>query len=226
MPTDRARARAAMTDDIKAIARRHLAEQGPAGLSLRAVARDLGVVSSAVYRYVASRDDLLTMLIVDAFDAVGAVVEEASAGTEGTAARWMASARAVRGWALAHPHDYALVYGTPVAGYEAPRDTVDPAMRATVALLRVVAEGVAAGEVRVDPSAGAAAVAARELATIREVLGLDLPDDALGRALHAWTWLLGHLSYELFGHLAGAGLDLDALFEHQLAGATQALVEG
>lgn len=224
-PTARARARIAMTDDIKAIARRHCAEHGAEGLSLRAVARELGVVSSAVYRYVSSRDELLTMLIVDAFDAVGEAAEAASTAAQGVEARWQGIARAVRSWAIAHPHDYALIYGTPVAGYAAPRDTVDPAMRATVALLRVVADAASAGELQLRgaPSSGAAAT---NFARIRAELALEVPDEALGRALAAWTWLLGHVSYELFGHLAGADLDLEALFEHQLELATRALVGG
>ena len=76
--TARARARAELTNEIKATARRHLAEVGAPALSLRAVARELGMASSAVYRYFASRDELLTALIVDAFDAVGAAAEEAA----------------------------------------------------------------------------------------------------------------------------------------------------
>jgi len=70
-PTARDRARAELTEEIKAVARRHLAEHGSAALSLRAVAREVGMVSSAVYRYFPSRDDLLTTLIIDAYAAVG-----------------------------------------------------------------------------------------------------------------------------------------------------------
>ena len=118
--TKRAQARAAMTADIKRIARSHLAEHGADGLSLRAVARDLGVVSSAVYRYVASRDELLTLLIIDAYDAVGEAAERAAADDgAGAEARWVRTCCALRSWAVAHPHDYALVYGSParVRGY-------------------------------------------------------------------------------------------------------------
>ena len=67
-----------MIDEIKAIARQHLATDG-ANLSLRAVARDMGMVSSAIYRYFPSRDDLLTALILDAYNALGAAVEAAEA---------------------------------------------------------------------------------------------------------------------------------------------------
>lgn len=209
-----------MTDDIKRVARQHLIEHGAAELSLRAVARDLGVVSSAVYRYVASRDELLTLLIIDAFDAVGAVAEEAASDRSGGFdARWARLGRAVRGWAIADPHAYALIYGTPVAGYQAPADTVDPALRVTLAAIGVVAEGVAAGQIDPTPRGSIPRVVRADFDVLRAGVGLGraaLPDDVLGRALLAWTGLLGHLSYELFGHLRGGISDYDAFFDHQL----------
>src|SRR4051794_31580440 len=114
--TARERARVELTNEIKQEARRQLAEQGAAALSLRAVARELGMVSSALYRYFPSRDDLLTALITDAYDSVGAAAEAAleSSTAQGAThfARWQAVCRAVRSWALAHPHEYALVYGS------------------------------------------------------------------------------------------------------------------
>ena len=104
----RARVRAEMIDEIKNIARQHLASEG-ANLSLRAVARDLGVVSSAIYRYFASRDDLLTALILDAYNSLGSAVENADAAVDpdDLAARWLAVCHAVRDWAIAVPHEYA-----------------------------------------------------------------------------------------------------------------------
>ena len=78
-PACEPRVREELTLQIIATARRHLATEGAAGLSLRAVARELGMASSAVYRYVASRDELLTLLIVDAYDALGEAVERAEA---------------------------------------------------------------------------------------------------------------------------------------------------
>src|SRR3954471_586630 len=99
----RARARAALIEDIKAAARRQIAEGGAAALSLRAIARELGLVSSALYRYYESRDDLLTALIIDAYDAVGTVAEEAVPARGDFATRWLAVAKAIRGWAVANP---------------------------------------------------------------------------------------------------------------------------
>src|SRR5438105_15527402 len=105
--TARDRARAELTEEIKAVARRHLAEVGPAALSLRAIAREVGMVSSAVYRYFPSRDDLLTALIVEAYDELGDRVEaaEAVAGDD-LAARFRAVCRAIHDWARANPHEY------------------------------------------------------------------------------------------------------------------------
>ena len=108
--------------DITRIGREHLAEHGAAALSLRAVARDLGVVSSAVYRYVANRDDLLTLLVVDGYDELGDAVDAAVADVpaDDYRGRFLAVGRAVRAWALREPATYALLFGSPVPGYEAP----------------------------------------------------------------------------------------------------------
>src|SRR5438270_1670176 len=138
----RARVRAEMVDEIKAMARRHLAADG-ANLSLRAVARDMGMVSSALYRYFASRDELLTALIIDAYNAMGEVAERADAAVTDRAdlaGRWISTARALRKWALERPHEYALIYGSPVPGYAAPRDTVGPASRPVLVLGRILAD--------------------------------------------------------------------------------------
>jgi AcrR family transcriptional regulator len=147
MTTARARARQALTEEIKEAARRQIAAKGAAALSLRAVARELGMVSSALYRYFASRDELLTALIVDAYDAIGAVAEASTSTTGGFARRWQALAGAIRSWALANPHDFALAYGSPVPGYRAPADTIAPAQRSAFAALSLVVDAVAAGEV-------------------------------------------------------------------------------
>src|SRR4051812_11062033 len=143
-PSIRARIRAEMTDEIKAIAKRHLAAEG-ANLSLRAVARDLGVVSSTIYRYFASRDDLLTALIIDTYNEVGQVVEDADASADRAdfMGRWLAVAHGVREWALAVPHEYMLIYGSPVPGYKAPPDTVAAAIRGTTVLSAILSDAVA-----------------------------------------------------------------------------------
>lgn len=223
----RARVRAELTEEILTVARRHLAEHGAAALSLRAVARDVGMVSSAIYRYFASRDELLTALIVEAFDAVGEAAEQADAGRrrDDLAGRWLAVVRAVRSWALANPQQYALVYGSPVPGYEAPTDTVDPAARVGLVLLRILIDGVAAGVVEDDRIETTRALR-RDLDGLRSLAAPGVPDGVLARGLYAWTELFGHISYELFGHLHGIVTDYDAFFELQMARTASILLGG
>jgi AcrR family transcriptional regulator len=213
----RARVRAELTEEILTVARRHLAEQGAAALSLRAVARDVGMVSSAIYRYFASRDELLTALIVEAFDAVGEAAEQADAARprDDLLGRWLAVARAVRGWAIANPQQYALVYGSPVPGYAAPQDTVDPAARVSLVLLGILVDGAAAGALEDERIETSRAVRA-DLARLRAVAP-GVPDGVLVRGLAAWAGLFGHVSYELFGHLHGVIDDYDGFFDLQMA---------
>jgi len=225
--TARARVRAELTAEIKEVARRHLAEHGAAGLSLRAVAREVGMVSSAVYRYFPSRDDLLTALIIDAYDAVGSVAEDVERrGARTTTARWVDLAVAVREWAIANPHEYALIYGTPVPGYRAPTDTIDPAIRVSMVVLRLLADGVASGEIAVGGDVSVPRAVHRDFAALRDGLGLAIPDAVLSRGLLLWTHVLGTISYEMFGHLHGLVSDLDAFFDLQVRRAAQMLVAG
>ncbi|MDN5812616.1 MAG: TetR/AcrR family transcriptional regulator, partial [Micrococcaceae bacterium] len=116
--TPREQARERTMAEIMRIARDQLVAEGPAALSLRAVARQLGIVSSAIYRYVSSRDELLTLLIVEAYSDLGGQVEKAVAAAPAhPLERFTALARAVRSWALDDAARYALLFGTPVPGY-------------------------------------------------------------------------------------------------------------
>jgi len=200
-------ARVEITARILDTARTHLAEHGAAALSLRAVARDLGMVSSAVYRYVPSRDDLLTRLITEAFDALGDAAERAEArvAREDVQGRWRATCRAVRKWALTHPHEYALVFGTPVPGYEAPEATTGPAWRVPRVLVRLLADLVATdpGSARRLPTQPAPPAARRAVRPLRAETPATVPDDLLLTGVLAWTGLFGLVSFELFGHLHG-----------------------
>ena len=216
MPTARDRVRAELTAEITDAARRQLAEVGAAALSLRAVARDVGLVSSAVYRYFPSRDDLLTRLIIDGYDALGAAAEAADSPAEAPRARWLAVCRAVRGWALTHPHEYALLYGSPVPGYAAPEDTVPAAARVGVVLGRILGNAARSGVLPARAGEQDPGLISPEAA---EVLGGDHPalDDTVRvRALLAWSSMYGVISFELFGHLAGSVLDLDRWFDRAM----------
>jgi AcrR family transcriptional regulator len=210
--TARERARAELTTEITDRARAQLATVGAAGLSLRAVARELGMASSAVYRYFPSRDELLTRLIIDGYDALGAAAEAADDPTATPRERWSAICRAVRGWARAHPHEYALLYGSPVPGYSAPRDTVPAALRVGVALGRVLGDAARAGDL--PPAAGTPTGTVTP--EVAPVLGGEHPaldDRVRARALLAWSGLFGAVSFELFGHFTGAVADADAFFD-------------
>jgi AcrR family transcriptional regulator len=225
--TARARARAELTAEIKATARRQLAEVGASALSLRAVARDLGMASSAVYRYFPSRDALLTALIVDSFDAVGQTAEQAvDELADDVLVRWRAVAGAIRSWALANPHDYALIYGSPVPGYQAPQDTVIPAARVSLVMLGIVADGVISGQIDVTPTAAVPRAVHADFARLRKLAAPGVPDELLARALLVWTGLFGTISYELFGHLHRVIDDYDAFFDHQVRRAGAFLISG
>ena len=210
----RQRARAEITAEIVAAARRQLADVGPADLSLRAVARELGVVSSAVYRYVASRDELLTLLIVEAYDSLGERAEQAVESSRGqpAGARWIHAAMAVRAWALEHRHEYALVYGTPVPGYEAPQETTPSGTRVSFALLTIVREAWAAGEIDVPTGPPITPELSADLERFRSTVDLPAPDAVLVRTLAAWTQLFGLLSFELFSQTRGVVEHHDDLF--------------
>jgi AcrR family transcriptional regulator len=218
--TARALAREELTRSIKEVARRHLREAGATGLSLRAVARELEMASSAIYRYVASRDDLLTALIVDAYDGLGAAVERAEADIdrEDHADRWLTACRAVRTWALAHPHEYALVYGSPVPGYRAPEDTIAPAARTAVVALDVVRDALAAAALAPPPAPEPPAEVAEDLARFHDGLLAGLSADVATRAIVAWTSVFGLVSFELFGQYQNVIDHREAFFDHAAAG--------
>ncbi|MBP2371120.1 TetR/AcrR family transcriptional regulator [Pseudonocardia parietis] len=256
--TARERARTELVAEITAAARRQLAETGAAALSMRAVSREIGMVSSALHRYFPTRDDLLTALIVQSYDALADAVTAAADGAAGPASsaaeptggaagpagnaaepagsaagpaggaaepadpgqRWRAIARAVRTWALANPHEYALIYGSPVPGYRAPTHTVPAAARVLAPLARLLADAHAAGTLQTDADADAgtdtsiAPVLAEDAARLRDALGTpDLPDAALLAAVTAWTGLFGHVSFELFGQFENVLEHRDAVFE-------------
>jgi AcrR family transcriptional regulator len=217
--TPRERARARTLEDITRIGRRHLATEGAAALSVRAVARDLGVVSSAIYRYVRSRDDLLTLLVVDGYDELGDVVDTAleAVAPDDYRGRFLAIGYAVRGWALREPATYALLFGSPVPGYQAPAErTTGPGTRVIGALVQVWEDAHLAG------AAGAPAVPvpkalAADVKRIREGFPSTAPDDLILRGVLSWAALFGCVSFEVFGQYGPDTFTAtDELFERQL----------
>lgn len=207
--TARARARAEITSEILDAGRRYLATEGASGLSLRAIARDLGMASSAVYRYVASRDELLTKLIIDAYDSLGSAAEAAEAEVDRAdlAGRWAAVCTTVRAWALANPNEYTLIYGSPVPGYVAPTDTIGPASRVSNLLVGILldaaarqpGDGVADPALAGDDRAAWRAAWRAALEPVREAIPAGIPDTAIQTGLMVWSALFGVISFELFG---------------------------
>jgi len=216
----RARVRAELTEEIKQTARAHLVSDGSAALSLRAVARELGMASSAIYRYFPSRELLLTALIIDAYNAVGARVEEAEAACDrhDFEQRWLTIGNAVRGWALEHPHEYALIYGSPVPGYAAPEDTIAPATRVTGVMMQLLVDVVAS---RADsPLRSADPIKppipdrlGAELEANNQ-LGGALSPEMMAAGLAAWAEMFGVISFELFGHFHNVIARRDDFFDH------------
>ena len=221
-PTPRERARARTIEDIVRLGREHLALHGAAALSLRAVARDLGVVSSAVYRYVENREELLTLLLIDAYNELGDEVDAAVAALPEAdhAGRFSALGSAVRRWALREPARYGLLFGSPVPGYRAPAErTTGPGTRVIQALMSLLDGAYRAGRL-VAPGGQAAVVPplAADLERIRRDMGLAVPDILLARGALVWTSLFGAVSFEVFGQYgADTFAAPDELFAHHLA---------
>jgi AcrR family transcriptional regulator len=216
--TARERARAELTSEIKAEARRQLVMHGAQQLSLRAVARELGMASSAIYRYFPSRDDLLTALIIDAYDALGEAAEAAdrAIGRADVRGRWLATCGAVRGWAIAQPHEYALIYGTPVPGYQAPQDTVAPAARVAFVIGSILAEAWAGDAARMNRSEPRPVppMLAEQADLVADAIAPGLPAAVISRALVAWTQLFGMISFELFDQFKGTVDPADEFFAY------------
>ncbi|OBF19550.1 TetR/AcrR family transcriptional regulator [Mycobacterium sp. ACS4331] len=215
----RAETRERIEAQVIEIGRRHLATDGAAGLSLRAVARELGMVSSAVYRYVASRDELLTLLLVDAYTELADAVDEAR--TRVGAGAWdrqvMEIAHAVRRWAVQHPARWALLYGSPVPGYHAPRDvTVAPGTRVVRALFEAIGSGVASGAIP-DADIVVAQTVSADFRRLCDEFDFAGGDGAVARGFVLWAALIGAVSLEVFGQY-GADTITDAaeVFDLQL----------
>ena len=216
--TVRARVRAQLIEEIKDAARRQLATEG-ANLSLRAIARDLGMVSSALYRYFASRDELLTALIIDAYDDLGAAAENGDAAVADRAdlrARWLAAGHAIRAWALAKPAEYALIFGSPVPGYAAPAATTVAALRTPAALVRILIDGVAGGALADPGTAGVPGAVRADLARIQDGFAPGVPESLLARGISGWIHMFGAISFELFGQLNNVVDARAEYFDYQL----------
>ncbi|MBI5090184.1 MAG: TetR/AcrR family transcriptional regulator [Actinobacteria bacterium] len=209
----RARVRAELTAEIKALARQQMATHGSASLSLRAIARDLGMVSSAIYRYFPSRDELLTALIIDAYNELGDAAERADAigDRDDLTGRWRRVGDAAFSWARANTAEYGLVFGTPVPGYAAPVDTIEPATRFTRVLIGLLADAARLG-VRPAVTVEAGPTVHRDLDRLRADLGVDIDDVTFLAGMQTWMALFGAITFILFGQLNNVITDVDEFF--------------
>jgi AcrR family transcriptional regulator len=220
--TARARVREEMTGEILSVARDHLARDGAAALSLRSIARDLGMAPSALYRYFDGRDALLSALILAAYESLAECAEEAADQAarheESDVHRFAHVPRAIRRWALDRPYEWGLIFGTPVPGYEAPEDTVVPYARTAAAMVGPVAQAARAG--RLDPARDTAPVSvelAEAVAPVTEGLFPGTSPEVVVLAVQAWTTMIGAVSLEVFGHWRKTILDPDLYFERTIA---------
>lgn len=207
-PTPREIARTENIARIKELALSQLAESGASTLSLRAIARELNLVSSAIYRYYASRDELITALIVDAYDDLGALLEEAAGTARGPRRRWLDTCRAMRSWAIGAPHRFALIYGSAIPGYAAPADTIAPAGRVVRAFC-----WAASGA---DAATGSKPLGRRlgtQLEVSAEALGLDVDRGTMLALTAAFSRVVGLLTLELNGHFVGGFEPADDLYD-------------
>ncbi len=184
---------------IVELGRRQLLNRGATGLSVRAIARDLGMVSSAVYRYVSSRDELLTLLLVDAYSDLADAVDRARDTADAWSDDVIAIARAARRWAVAHPSRWALLYGSPVPGYHAPAErTVGVGTRVVGAFFDAVAAGIATGDIRLTNDSAPQPMSS-DFERIRQEFGFPGDDRVVAKCFLLWAGVLGAISLEVFG---------------------------
>jgi AcrR family transcriptional regulator len=219
-PPRRERVRQATVEEIKTVARAQMAAEGTAGVNLRSIAREMGMTAPALYRYFGSRDDLVTALVTDAYDALADAMEAAVAAVPAGrhADRVRAAFGAFRAWGLGHPTEFALIFGSPIPGYVAPETTRPAGTRYTNLLAGLLVEAYAAGAL--DPAGIDLRVPDRLGRQLKDLQrrggfpGAPVPVVAFG--LSAWTRVHGLVTLEVFGHLAPAVGDGAALFEQEL----------
>ena len=212
-PTMRERYRAQVRDEVKQAALLQLAESGPAGLSISAIGKQLGVSGPALYRYFASRDELLTELVIDAYHDLAHALTDAARHAPGLhpRARLEDIARAYRSWALAQPHRYRLLFGPPLPGYNAHAQRLVEAAQASMnVLLGVLRElGDRTGNPPAEPLAS-------QLLALARTYGPDVDAAIALRAINIWSRLHGLVSLEIAGNFASMNIDPGHLFEAEL----------
>lgn len=196
--------------DIKAVARRQLAEHGPVGVNWRGIAREVGMSPAALYTYFESLDDLYTALIADSFWSLANAVGEAIAvvGDRGVVDRLSAGVAGYREWSLRHPEQFRLIYQSEIPGYEAPEDgpTLEANLASSAHFLALTVEGWSTGELE-QPESGPGV----DPAEMNEKFGLSLTPDQMRVAMTAWGTFHGVTQLEINNHMGPDWLDNDAV---------------
>lgn len=215
----RERVRDATTAEIKDTARGLLVREGPEALTLRAIAREMGMTAPALYRYFDSHEELVAALAQDVLDEITATLEAArdSVGLEDPLGRLMATCRAFRTWSLAHPREFQLTFASggdrPPPGHEeAGRDLSFGAV-----FLGIFVELWAHQPFAVPAEADLPPHLVEQLRTFAACTGERLPLGALVAYLSGWVRLYGAVTIEVFGHLGFALSDPEPMFEAMLA---------
>jgi AcrR family transcriptional regulator len=207
--------------EIKDVARQQMEEVGAAALSLRSIAREMGMTAPALYRYFTNRDALVTVLIVEAYSSLAAAMAAADAATarEDYHGRFRAIAFAFRDWAVQHPQDFTLIYGTPIPGYVAPREqTVVPASQVLQAIGQVLAEAWQAGHLTMPPAYDDLPAALQTaVAEIQQALPEGVPASGIVLTMCMWARLYGVVWGELYEHFVPGLADSGALYQVEVA---------
>ncbi|MEM9953550.1 MAG: TetR/AcrR family transcriptional regulator [Chloroflexota bacterium] len=216
-------ARAETANDIKRIARQQLADKGTNGISLRGIARELGMTAPAIYNYFPKLDDLITALLVDAFSGHANAIENAIDAHEHPKAQFQAGIRAYRQWALEQPSDFQLIYGNPIPGYEAPREiTVPLASRPQELLVRCLVAAQEIGALTVPatyqtvPESITEHVAAILYSHYPEIQAITNHMALFYMVTVGWSRIQGIIMLEIHKHLAPTIGDVDTFFEQEV----------
>ena len=208
-----------VADRLRREAVARLARRREVDLDLDDLATATGLDVAAVREVFPRRDDLLSALVLDAYNAMSDHAEQAADEAEKAGKslldRWVAICRGVRAWALAHADEYALIWGQPVPGYTAPPQTMAAGARTVLALVAVPRAAQEAGilaEYQDEPPFAEGMAA--NVASLSAGLLAGLPDQVIARMLVVWTQLHGMTGFEVYGHIAGVAGDPEAFFIH------------
>ncbi|MEU2712084.1 TetR/AcrR family transcriptional regulator [Streptomyces sp. NPDC007205] len=216
----RERQRAEMKSEILRCARHLLVEEGPTAVSLRAIAREMGMTAPGLYRYYADHRQLVQALTVLLYDELTAGLERArdQAPEQSARGRFTAAARALRTWALHHKPEFGLIFSKPLSDSDcAPGDPCHAASRRFGGVfVGLMSEFWRAGTLARPEPGTLAPDWLLQLEDVREHVGPEPPLEALYVFVLAWSRLYGVVSMEMFGHLDFALTDPEPLFEHNL----------